>query len=60
MNHKANEVSELATKMHAAVLAALTDEEKVSSYLLDEAAWLAMQMLCGPHRAASIVSQCQR
>lgn len=58
-NKDANEVTELALRMHAAILASLTEEEKARMIVLDEAMWLTMLMICGPHRAAYMVSQCR-
>jgi hypothetical protein len=56
---RAADTTQLALKIRDAVLGVITEEEKNSGIYFDESVWLAMQMLCGPRDAASVISYCQ-
>lgn len=59
VKERVNATTEMAIKIRDAVQELLAQEGKDSPVMEDEAMWLAMQMICGPHEAAMVVTRCQ-
>ncbi|MGC6061337.1 hypothetical protein [Enterobacter kobei] len=59
VNERINATTEMAIKIRDAVQELLAQEGKDSPVMEDEAMWLAMQMICGPHEAAMVVTRSQ-
>lgn len=59
VNERISATTDMAIKIRDAVQELLAQEGKDSPVMEDEAMWLAMQMICGPTKAALTVIQCQ-